>query len=146
LPDKETFMDRSSVQDWLDRYSAAWLSYDEAAIRSLFAPDARYRYHPYDPEADTVVGVDAIVKDWLDNRDTTGTYDSHYEPYAVEGDRAVAIGRSRYYEDASKAKLIREYRNVYLLLFDAEGRCTKFTESFMETPERLREQTVSSPA
>jgi len=63
-------MDRSSVQDWLDRYSAAWLSYDEAAIRSLFAPDARYRYHPYDPDEDTVAGVDAIANNWLDNRDT----------------------------------------------------------------------------
>jgi ketosteroid isomerase-like protein len=146
MPDKEILMDRSSVQDWLDRYSAAWLSYDEAAIRSLFAPDARYRYHPYDPESDTVVGVEAITKDWLDNRDNAGTYDSHYEPYAVEGDRAVAIGWSRYYEDASKAKLIREYRNVYLLLFDPDARCTEFTEFFMETPERLRSQAVSSPA
>jgi ketosteroid isomerase-like protein len=130
-------MDRSGVQDWLDRYSAAWLSYDEDDIRGLFAPDARYRYHPYDPEAETVVGADAIVKDWVDNRDEAGTYDSHYEPYAVDGDRAVAIGWSRYYEDAAKSKLSREFRNAYLLEFDAEGRCTDFTEFFMETPAKV---------
>ena len=130
-------MDRSGVQDWLDRYSAAWLSYDEDDIRALFAPDARYRYHPYDPDSETVVGVDAIVKDWVDNRDEAGTYDSHYESYAVEGDRAVAVGWSRYYEDATKSKLAREYRNVYLLEFDAEGRCTGFTEFFMETPAKV---------
>ena len=128
-------MDRSSVQDWLDRYSDAWLSYDEAAIRSLFAPDARYRYHPYDPESDTVVGVDAIVENWLDNRDTAGTYDSHYEPYAVEGDRAVATGTSSYWTDASKATLSRVYDNVYLLGFDGDGRCTSFTEYFMKEPD-----------
>ncbi|HET9346459.1 MAG TPA: nuclear transport factor 2 family protein [Candidatus Limnocylindrales bacterium] len=129
-------MDRSSVQDWLDRYSAAWVSYDEADIRALFAADARYRYHPYDPDSDAVVGADAIVKDWVDpaSRDAEGTYDSHYEAFAVEGDRAVAVGWSRYYEDASKSKLSKEYRNVYLLRFDAEGRCTDFTEFFMETP------------
>jgi hypothetical protein len=130
-------MDRSSVQAWLDRYSAAWLSYDENDVRSLFARDARYRYHPYDPEPETLVGVDAIVADWTaaENRDEPGTYDSHYEPFAVEGDRAVAVGWSRYYEDATKAKLAREYRNVYLLAFDAEGRCTSFTEFYMQTPE-----------
>ena len=61
----------------------------------------------------------------------------HYEPYAVEGDRAVAVGWSRYYTDASKAKLEREYRNAYLLAFDAEGRCTLFTEFFMETPAQF---------
>jgi ketosteroid isomerase-like protein len=130
-------MDRSGVQDWLDRYSAAWLSYDEDDIRALFAPDARYRYHPYDPEAETVVGAEGIVKDWVDNRDEAGTYDSHYEPYAVDGDRAVAIGWSRYYEDAAKSKLSREFRNAYLLEFDAEGRCTDFTEFFMETPAKV---------
>ena len=141
-------MDRSGVQDWLDRYSAAWLAYDEQAIRSLFAPDARYRYHPYDPASDTVVGVDAIVKDWLDpqNRDAEGTYDSRYETYAVDGDRAVAVGWSRYYDDASKAKLAREYRNAYLLRFDADGRCTEFTEYFMQTPDRLLAEPVAGPA
>ena len=134
-------MDRSGVKDWLDRYSAAWVSYDEADIRGLFAPDARYRYHPYDPDSDAVVGVDAIVKDWVDpeNRDEAGTYDSHYEPYAVDGDRAVAVGWSRYYEDASKSKLSREFHNAYLLGFDAEGRCNDFTEFYMETPAKLRE-------
>ena len=136
-------MDRSSVQVWLDRYSAAWLSYDEAAIRSLFAPDARYRYHPYDPNEDTVAGVDAIANNWLDNRDTPGTYDSHYEAFAADGDRAVATGWSRYYEDATKAKLLREYHNVFLLRFAADGRCAEFTEVFMVTPERSGAQAVS---
>ena len=131
-------MDRSSVQAWLERYSAAWLSYDENDIRSLFAPDVRYRYHPYDPDADAVVGVDSVVADWVDpqNRDKEGTYDSQYEPYAVEGDRAVAVGWSRYYEDATKAKLRQEFHNAYLLEFDAEGRCKDFTEFFMKTPDQ----------
>jgi ketosteroid isomerase-like protein len=126
-------MDRSGVQDWLDRYVAAWKSYDTAAIESLFTPDATYRYHPYD--TDQLEGRDAIVKDWLDNRDTAGTYEGTYEPFAVDGDRAVAVGRSTYFEDASQAKLVRAYDNVYLLRFDGDGRCAEFTEYFMKEPE-----------
>jgi hypothetical protein len=125
-------MDRSSVQAWLDRYVAAWKSYDQAEIEALFAEHATYRYHPYDTDA--LEGRAAIVKDWLDNRDAEGTYEARYEPYAVDGDRAVAIGRSLYYEDASKAKLDRAYDNVYLLRFDGDGRCVEFTESFMKEP------------
>ena len=130
-------MDRSAVQAWLDRYIAAWRSYDEGEIRSLFTSDARYRYHPYDPESDTLVGADAIAADWTtaQNRDAAGTYDAHYEPYAIDGDRAVAIGWSRYFTDASQSAVARIYDNVYLLRFDDEGRCAEFTELFMKRPD-----------
>ena len=128
-------MDRPAVQAWLDAYVAAWKSYDQAAIEALFSADATYRYHPYDDDA--VVGRDAIVRDWLDNRDVAGTYDAHYEPYAVDGDAAVATGRSSYWDDASKAKLSRVYDNVFFLRFDGDGRCTQFTESFMTVPEKV---------
>ena len=43
-------MTHDQVQDWLDRYIAAWRSYDPAAIGDLFADDAAYRYHPWDDE------------------------------------------------------------------------------------------------
>ena len=58
----------------------------------------------------------------------------HYEPYAVEGDRAVATGTSSYWTDASKSTLDRVYDNVFLLVFDGDGRCTSFTEYFMTEP------------
>jgi hypothetical protein len=98
--------------------------------RTLFAPDATYRYHPYDRDA--VEGRGAIVGT-ARNR-TPGTYDAHYEPYAVDRDRAVATGTSRYWSDASKSTLDRVYDNVYLLAFDGDGRCTSFTEYFMQEP------------
>jgi len=126
-------MDRSAVQAWLDRYVEAWKTYDQAAIEALFAPDATYRYHPYDE--DVVEGRDAIVTNWLENRDVAGTYDGHYEPYAVDGARAVATGTSSYWTDASKAMLSRVYDNVYLLMFDGDGRCTSFSEYFMKEPD-----------
>ncbi|HEV8546052.1 MAG TPA: hypothetical protein VGQ64_07140, partial [Candidatus Limnocylindrales bacterium] len=68
-------------------------------------------------------------------RDQPGTYDAHYEPFAVDGDRAVAVGWSRYWTDATQATLDRIYHNVFLLRFDEDGRCSDFTELFMKGPE-----------
>ena len=134
-------MDQASLQDWLDRYVEAWKSYDPDQVAALFAEDATYRYHPYD-EGDAVLnGRAAIVADWVEpegnasTRDEPGTYDAHYEPFAVDGDRAVAVGWSRYWTDASQSSLDRIYHNVFLLRFDEDGRCSDFTELFMKGPE-----------
>jgi hypothetical protein len=123
------------VQRWLDRYVEAWKSYDPAAIGDLFSVDAEYRYHPWD---EPVTGRDAIVADWLtpdgsaSGRDDEGTFDASYRPWAVEGSRAVAIGTSDYFTDATRSTLDRRYHNVYLLEFDAEGRCRSFSEYFIQ--------------
>jgi ketosteroid isomerase-like protein len=133
-------MDRTSVQDWLDRYVEAWKTYDPDLVVSLFAEDATYRYHPYDPETDVLRGREAIVRDWIEpqgnaaNRDQPGTYDGKYEVFAIDGDRAVATGWSRYWTDATRTTLEQTYDNVYLLRFDGDGRCTAFTEYFMAKP------------
>ena len=89
-------MTRDDVQRWLDAYVDAWRTYDREAIGALFAEDARYAYQPY---REPVVGRDAIVADWLDDPDAAGSWEAQYEPYAVDGDRAVAVGESRYLED-----------------------------------------------
>jgi ketosteroid isomerase-like protein len=134
-------VDRQSLQTWLDRYVDAWKSYDPEAIGSLFAEGATYRYHPYDPDDETVRGREAIVRDWVEpdgnasTRDQPGTYDAHYEPYAIDGDRAVAFGTSSYWTDASRSTLERIYYNVFLMRFDADGRCTEFTEYFLKGPD-----------
>ncbi len=133
-------MDRTSVQDWLDRYVEAWKTYDPDLVASLFAEDATYRYHPYDDDDDVLRGRDAIVSDWIEpggsasNRDKLGAYDGKYEVFAVDGDRAVATGWSRYWTDATRTTLERTYDNVYLLRFDGDGRCAEFTEYFMTEP------------
>ncbi len=123
------------VQDWLDRYVEAWKTYEPDAIRDLFSGDAEYRYHPWD---EPVRGRDAILHDWVEpagdaaTRDTPETYDARYKPFAVDGDRAVAIGESLYWTDASHSELERRYHNCFLLRFDAEGRCSMFTEYFVK--------------
>jgi len=134
-------MDRSTVQTWLDRYVEAWKTYDENVIADLFGENATYRYHPYDEGDDIVTGRAAIVADWVSpqggasSRDAEGSYDAHYEAYAVDGDRAVAVGWSRYWTDATRATIETTYDNVFLLRFDGDGRCTEFTELFMKRPD-----------
>ena len=127
-------MTRDDVQRWLDRYVAAWMAYDPSAIGELFSADAEYRYHPWD---DPVRGRDAIVHDWLNpagdaaNRDRPGTVEARYSCYAADGDRAVAVGDT-IYRDAPGGPVSRGYENVWLMEYDADGRCRSFTEYFMK--------------
>jgi ketosteroid isomerase-like protein len=118
-------MTRDDASRWLQDYIAAWRSYDAAAIGALFADDAEYRYHPWD---EPVRGRDAIVADWLANRDDPGTWDAEYEPWAVDGERVVATGTSRYV--ATGDDPARTYHNVFLIEVDGSGRATSFTEVF----------------
>jgi ketosteroid isomerase-like protein len=134
-------MDRSAAQAWLDAYVEAWKTYDADQVAALFAEDATYRYHPYDPDNETVRGRDAIVSDWIkpdgnaSTRDEPGTYDGHYEPWAVDGNRVVAVGWSRYWTDATRANLESAYLNVFLIEFDGENRCRAFVEYYMKEPD-----------
>ena len=114
---------RELVQGWLDAYVRAWRSYDETAIRALFAPDATYAYKPYDePEQ----GHDAIVAAWLREPDEPATWEAAYAPSLIEGRRAIATGETRY-RDPGKV-----YSNLFELEFDDDERCTRFVEWYME--------------
>ena len=123
-------MDDTGFQRWLDAYVEAWRTYDEDAIAGLFAEDAVYRYHPYDVGDEVVSGRAAIVASWREERDDPDSWSAEYRPWAVDGDRAVAVGVSRYF-GADGTTVEREYHNVFLCRFDGEGRCREFTEYFM---------------
>lgn len=115
-------MDRAAVQAWLDRYVAAWRSYDPAAIGDLFSEDVEYRYDPHvDPER----GREAVVAAWLADRDAPGSWDARYEAWAVDGDRAVALGTTVYDGGA------HVFANCFVLEFDAHGRCRRYTDYYM---------------
>ena len=123
----QIMIDQQSVQKWLNDYVSAWKSYDKAAIGVLFSENANYRYNPYDQP---VHGRDAIVANWVDNRDKPNTYSGEYHPLAVNGNSAVTNGHSFYYEADGKT-LVRQYDNIFVLKFDSAGRCEDFCEWFM---------------
>ena len=122
-------MNRSDVQDWLDRYIAAWRANEPGPIRELFTDDVVYRWRPYEsyPAAQ---GIDAVVGAWLgETRDEPDAWDAAYELFAVDGQRAVATGWSRYV--ATDTEPEKTYHNVFLLTFADDGRCAEFTELYM---------------
>jgi SnoaL-like domain len=123
-------LDLESVNAWLGGYVQAWETYDRQAITALFSRDATYRYHPFD---EPIRGQQAIVESWLEDarRDSPGTYSAEYKAIAINGDLAVARGRSRYYTDSARTKLLRQFDNIFILRFDEQGRCQSFEEWYM---------------
>ena len=138
-------MNHDDLQVWLDAYVGAWRTYDPAAIGALFAEDATYAYHPYDEGDEVVRGRQAIVADWLAERDEPGTWEASYRPLVVEGQRAVAQGTTSYRPsvvegDRAVAEGTTSYENgdffwnLWTLRFDDDDRCTEFVEWFMTRP------------
>jgi ketosteroid isomerase-like protein len=131
-------VDKAEVDNWLRAYVAAWQSEDRERIGALFADDVRYRYHPYD---EPVVGRTAVVAAWLgedepagaSTRDEPGTFEAEYQAVAVDGDVAVATGRSIYH-DGPGGPVKDVFHNCFVIRFDASGRCTEFTEWYMREP------------
>jgi hypothetical protein len=115
----------SRLQVWLDAYVAAWRSYDRDAIEELFAEGATYAYHPYD---EPLHGRDAIVASWLENRDAPGSWEATYRPLLFDGNRAIATGETRY-DDGTV------FSNLFVMRFDADGRCAEFVEWYMAHPK-----------
>ncbi|MEZ0240732.1 MAG: nuclear transport factor 2 family protein [Chloroflexota bacterium] len=134
-------MTRDDLQDWLDRYIAAWRSYDRVAIADLFSEDAEYRYHPGD---EPTRGRETIVDEWVapagnaSERDAPDTWAAQYEAFAVDGNRAVSRGRTTYWTDASHETVEHEYFNIFMMEFDGAGRCRSFTEYFMQPRKKAR--------
>lgn len=123
-------MNRDGVQRWLDRYIDAWRANAAEAIEALFTDDVVYRYRPYGGEDHADQGRTALVATWLEERDEPDSWEAAYEVYAVDGDRAVAVGYSRYLAMAERPE--RTYYNCFLLRFADDGKCAEFTEYYME--------------
>ncbi len=121
--------DVERVQEWLDRYVAAWRSYDRAEIESLFAPDALYYAEPY---SEPLRGPGAVADAWLDSRDPDGSWRAEYRARSGCGDAGVGSGTSSYLR--KDGAVDRVYHNVFVLTFDDEGRCREYREWYMLQP------------
>ena len=122
-------MDTQAVADWLDGYSHAWGTYDPDEIGALFSEDAVYYFEPFE---EPTRGRQAIVAAWLEDRDEAGTYEGSYRPLLVAGDQAVARGSSRYFD--TNGTVSKEFDNLIVLRFDADGRCAEYREWYMRKP------------
>lgn len=113
--------DREQVTAWIDRYERAWRTAGTQSLADLFAPGATYLQGPYHPP---VVGLPAIEAMWEAERNGPDeTFTVTYEILAVDGEMAVARLDVRYGDPVPQ-----EYLDLWLLWFDADGRCRRFEE------------------
>ena len=120
-------MDSSTVTAWVDRYVRAWNSNDPAEIGALFSEEARYYTGPFDAPW---TGRDTIVRKWLARQDAPGSTSFRYEVLAVTDEAGIIRGWTQYHQPA------REFSNVWLVRFDASGRCQEFTEWWVQRRKR----------
>lgn len=110
---------REAAGAWVDRYEQAWRAAGTEALHGLFADDAVYRMSPY---AQPVRGLEEIGALW--ERERVGPdeeFEMRHEVVAVEGETAVVRVAVAYATGA-------EYRDLWVLRLDAEGRCREFEE------------------
>jgi hypothetical protein len=87
----------------------------------LFTTDGSYLHSPYE---EPVVGISAISRMWDDERDGPDeVFTLSTEIVAVDGATAVVRAEVKYGEPVRQ-----EYRDLWLITFDDDGRCARFEE------------------
>jgi len=114
-------MDRASVGEWLTGYEAAWRSAGTEALAALFTSDAVYLQSPYEQP---VTGLDAIKRMWEEEREGPDeVFTIATDIIAVDGPTAVVRAEVRYGDPPHQ-----EYRDLWVIRFAGDGRCTWFEE------------------
>jgi uncharacterized protein (TIGR02246 family) len=111
------------LRAWIDGYVRAWNSNDPAAIGALFTEDAAYHTEPY---SQPWRGREEIVRRWLDRKDQPGDTEFRWHPVAVTPEVAVVEGTTTYRDPP------RTYSNLWVIRLAPDGRCTQFTEWWMQ--------------
>lgn len=113
--------DRTAVHRWLAGYESAWRTSGTHGLSALFTADAIYLHSPYE---EPVVGIHAIRNMWDHDREGPDeVFTLSTEIVAVEGDTAVVRADVQYREP-----IRQEYRDLWLMRFDDDGRCAHFEE------------------
>jgi hypothetical protein len=113
--------DRVMVTRWLAAYEAAWRAPGTGDLAGIFTEGATYLQSPY---AGPVVGLDAIGRMWEAERDGPGeVFSLTAGILAVDGPTAVVRAEVRYGDPVHQ-----EYRDLWVLRLEDDGRCTWFEE------------------
>jgi ketosteroid isomerase-like protein len=112
-------MERPAVERWVEGYERAWRSPGTDALAELFTPDVFYRVSPW---AERLPGLDQLAAFWEAGRDGPDEeFTMTSEVVAVDGDVAVVRVSVDYARD-------RDWRDLWVLRFAADGRCAAFEE------------------
>jgi hypothetical protein len=111
------------LDQWMDGYVLAWSSNETDHIKALFTEDAVYDPQTADGEWE---GIDEIVARWQEIDDNEDNWDFEWLPVVEADEIAVVAGRTRYLEPELT------YRNLFIIRFADDGRCSDFTEWYIE--------------
>jgi ketosteroid isomerase-like protein len=114
-------VNREQLVDWMASYERLWRTPGTDGLAELFTPDATYSMAPYE---EPVAGLPALGNLWeAERRSPDEDFELTWEPVAVEGDTAVVRVHVMYGPPRDQ-----EYRDLWVLRFDAEGRCASYEE------------------
>jgi uncharacterized protein (TIGR02246 family) len=111
------------VTAWIEGYVNAWNSNRPEDIGRLFSDDAAYYTAPY---REPWRGREGIVEGWLARKDEPGQTRFTWKPLVITDDLAVVHGETVYNEPPTT------YSNLWVIRMDPSGRCTEFTEWWMD--------------
>lgn len=112
---------KSQIEAWVGGYERAWRGAGTGSLRELFAEDASYRMSPYEKPAR---GLGEIADLWeRERKGPEEEFEMRHETIAVDGDTAVVLVEVRYGGPEPT-----EYRDLWVIGFDADGRCRTFEE------------------
>ena len=112
---------RTSVEQWLTGYEAAWRAPGTEALTGLFTSDALYLQSPYEQP---VTGLDAIKGMWEEAREGPDeVFTIATDIVAVDGPTAVVRAEVVYGDPPRE-----EYRDLWVIRFAGDGRATWFEE------------------
>jgi len=113
-------MDAAGFTAWVAGYERAWRSPGTDLLATLFAADAEYLLSPY---AVPVRGLVAIGRLWEDERDGPDEpFTMTAEVVAFSDDTGVARVHVAYQAPP------REWRDIWIVRFGADGRAVHFEE------------------
>ncbi len=114
-------IDRALVSRWLTGYEAAWRTPGTEGLAALFTSDATYLQSPYEQP---VTGLGAIKRMWEEEREGPDeVFTLTTVILAVDGPTAVVRAEVRYGDPPGQ-----EYRDLWVIRFAGDGRCTWFEE------------------
>lgn len=109
------------MQRWVEAYERAWRTAGTDELDRLFAAGATYQVSPW---ARPVEGLAAIRALWERERDSADeAFTMTRDVVAVDGSTAVVRVAVAYGDPDD-----RRWRDLWVLRFDADGRCAAFEE------------------
>lgn len=126
------------VSRWVRAYELAWRTAGAEPLTDLFAQDVVYRPSPW---AEPSIGLAALSRFWEAERDGPDeVFTLRSEIVALDG-RVAVVRVSVDYEDVASGR----WRDLWVLRFDADGRCTEFEEWPFAPGQSDGHETSSAP-